>query len=123
MKNIVNPYADLLGVFETNVGNGAASVMVKTKRQHTNHLGYIHGGLLYSLADIAFELASNSHELDAVGITTNLQMHKPAKVGETIEAVAKEIHLGRKIASYQVEVTSNKILLATFIGTVYRFAE
>ena len=80
----------------------------------------IHGGVIYSLADIAFELASNSHGIDAVGVTTNMQFHKAAKVGDTLEAVAIEIHLGRKIATYEVKVLSGEKLIGSFIGTVYR---
>jgi acyl-CoA thioesterase len=121
MVKLKNPYAELLGIYEANVGKGKASIKVKTNEHHANKLGYIHGGFIYSVADIAFELASNSHGVDAVGITTTMQFHKAARVGDTIEAIAKEIHLGRKIATYNIEVLSEEKLLGTFVGTVYRF--
>lgn len=120
MNKIENPYAGLLGIKTIKAENGSATVEVKAEQQHANRLGYVHGGLMYSLADIAFEMASNSHEQDAVGITTNMQFHKAAKVGETIKAVAREVHLGRKLATYLIEVSTKEKLLATFTGTVYR---
>ncbi len=118
-----HPYANLLSIYDTTVDKGTAKVKVVTKKEHTNSLGYVHGGLIYSLADIAFELASNSYEgIDAVGITTNMQFHKAAKVGDILEAVAREIHLGKKLATYLIEVSCGENLLASFTGTVYRIS-
>lgn len=122
--NKINPYAEHLGIDEIYTEEGSARVKVNTEKKHTNILGYVHGGLIYSLADIAFELASNSHpDKDAVGINTSIQFHKAVKAGETIEAVAKEVHLGNKIATYQIEVSTDKKLLASFVGTVYRMGK
>ncbi len=115
-----HPYAEHLGITSTKIQKGSATVQVETQKHHTNILGYVHGGLLYSLADVAFELASNSHEPDAVGISTHMEFYRPVKVGQIIEATATESHLGRKLATYLIEVKSDGKLLATFTGTVYR---
>ena len=37
-----------------------------------------------------------------------------------VEALATEVHLGRRTAVYRVEVRSGSVLLAIFTGTVYR---
>jgi acyl-CoA thioesterase len=115
-----NPYADLLGIQVIEIGKGTARVLAKVEIQHTNRLGYTHGGFIYSLADIAFELASNSHDVDAVGLTTSMQFHRSSSVGSTVEAIARETHLGKTIATYHIEVFTENKIIASFTGTVYR---
>lgn len=120
MDLLENPYADLLGIKVLELEKGLAHVCAEIKPTHTNHLGYAHGGFLYSVADFAFELASNSHGADAVGLTTSMEFHRSSKVGDTIEAVATETHLGRTVATYHIAVTSSGKRIASFTGTVYR---
>ncbi|HCM77508.1 MAG TPA: phenylacetic acid degradation protein PaaD [Cytophagales bacterium] len=115
-----NPYASLLGIEVVEVSAGMARVKTRVAPQHTNHLGYTHGGFLYSVADYAFELASNSHGIDAVGLTTSMEFHRPSTVGTALEAVAREIHLGKNIATYHIEVMAENKRIASFTGTVYR---
>lgn len=72
------------------------------------------------MVDYAFELASNSHGVDAVGLTTNMAFHRPSSIGATLVAVATEMHLGKTVVTYQVEVLSEGKLIASFTGTVHR---
>jgi len=120
MSTIKNPYADLLGMEVKEAGKGEARVSVTVKDQHINHQGYTHGGFLYSLADYAFELASNSHGIDAVGLTTSMEFYRPSTVGASLEAVARETHLGKTIATYHIAIHQADKLIATFTGTVFR---
>ena len=115
-----HPYSTLLGVEIVEVGVGTAQAVLTATEEHTNKHGFVHGGLLYSLADIAFEFASNSHQADAVGITTNMQFHRAVSPGDQLVAMAREIHLGRKLATYLIEVTCENKVVASFTGTVYR---
>ncbi len=120
MDAIENPYAHLLGIQVVDVGNGEARVRAQVKAEHTNHLGYTHGGFLYSVADFAFELASNSHGMDAVGLTTTMEFYRPSTVGVILEAIATETHLGKTIATYHIKIHHKEKLIASFTGTVYR---
>ena len=120
MNNNRNPYADLLGIQVLEVGKGTARVSARVGAEHINRLGFTHGGFIYSVADVAFELASNSHDVDAVGLTTSMQFHRATTVGATIEAVAKETHLGKRIATYHIELFNEHKIIASFTGTVYR---
>jgi acyl-CoA thioesterase len=43
-----------------------------------------------------------------------------SQAGAEVEALATEVHLGRRTAVYRVEVRSGPALLAIFTGTVYR---
>ena len=118
-----HPYSTLLGVEVVEANHGTAKATLTATAEHTNKHGYVHGGLLYSLADIAFEFASNSYEADAVGITTNMQFHRPVSPGDQLVAIAKEVHLGRKLATYLIEVTCAEKVVASFTGTVYRIEQ
>lgn len=120
MNNNENPYANLLGIEVIETGIGTSKVRTRVKPEHINKLGYAHGGFIYSIADVAFELASNSHEANAVGITTTMVFHLAIKNGAMVEATAKEIYLGNKIATYQIEVFCDEKIIASFTGTVYR---
>ncbi len=120
MSNTKNPFADHLGIKVIEVGNGTAEVQARVEAHHANHHGLAHGGFLYSLADFAFELASNSYGIPAVGIGTNMFFHRPAPIGSVLEAVAVETHLGKSLATYRVDVYSKEKLIAAFTGTVHR---
>jgi acyl-CoA thioesterase len=120
MSNNKNPFADHLGIKVIEVQNGMARVRVTVEAHHANHHGYAHGGFLYSVADFAFELASNSYGIPAVGIATNMFFHRPSPVGSVLEAVAAETHLGKSVATYRVDVYSKEKLIAAFMGTVHR---
>lgn len=114
------PYADLLNIKVIFVENGTAHVQTTVRTEHTNHVGTAHGGFINSLADYALELASNSHDVLAVALSTSTQYFKPAVVGTILEAVARETHLGRKTATYHIDVLAGEETIATFTGTVYR---
>jgi acyl-CoA thioesterase len=47
----------------------------------------------------------------------------PTRVGDVIEAVATEVHLGRRAAVYQVELRVGDTLVALFTGTVHRLPD
>ncbi|MFN0156947.1 MAG: hotdog fold thioesterase [Bacteroidota bacterium] len=120
MNTELHPYAHLLGLEIIEVGIGTAVVQATVEERHTNKIGIAHGGFMHSVADFAFELASNSHGVVAVALTTSMQFHRPLSVGAVVKAVAKEKHLGRTTASYQIDLISEDKVVASFTGTVYR---
>jgi acyl-CoA thioesterase len=82
-----------------------------------------HGGFLYTLADATFALASNSHGVRAVALSTHMEYLRAVQAGERVEAVAEEVYRGRRAALYRVEVRRDGELVAVFTGWVHRFAE
>lgn len=119
----LDPYMRLLG-FEAEVPTlGEAIVWGTLQPQHLNSFGSAHGGFLFSLADSAFALASNSHGALAVALTTHMEYFKTTRAGERLEAHAREISLTRRTGAYQVEILSAEGLVALFTGTVYRKPE
>ncbi|MBN2397785.1 MAG: PaaI family thioesterase, partial [Deltaproteobacteria bacterium] len=54
------PYASSLGIRIDAVEEGYASCSLTVTEGMLNFLGVVHGGLIFSLADVAFSAASNS---------------------------------------------------------------
>ncbi len=118
--SLSDAYMELLGIKVEAVGAGRAHLSAVVGPQHLNIHGSGHGGFLYSLADAAFALASNSHGVPAVALSTHMEYFKPAKPGDRLEAHATEENLGRRTATYRIEVRRGPELVALFTGTVFR---
>ncbi len=116
----ISPFATLLNIEVVRVEAGAAHVRAEVRDVHTNHFGFAHGGFIGGVADFALELASNSHGVQAVALTTNTHYHRPAPIGTVLEAKAHETHLGKTTATYHIEITAQDKRIASFTGTVYR---
>lgn len=115
-----DPFVALLGAECVEAGPGNAVVRMTIGEQHMNFNGTCHGGALFSLADTAFGLASNSHGRLAAAIDAHIGFTAPARVGETLTASALEINRSNRIATYRVDVRCNDdSLVAAFTGTVY----
>jgi len=111
------------GLELVNVGKGRATVAMKIMPYHFNAAGTVHGGAIFTLADYAFAVASNSHGRIAMGISTSVNFVKAAVKG-TLYAEAVENSLNPKLASYTVTVTDDdKCTIAIFQGMVYRKKE
>ncbi|MBP7936046.1 MAG: hotdog fold thioesterase [Phycisphaerae bacterium] len=112
--------AKAMGIEILEVGPGTARVRMPIREDHYNSVRMVHGGAIFSLADLAFAVASNSHGTLAVGITATISYLKAATTG-TLYAEAKEESLNPKLATYSIRVTDDeKAIIAVFQGTVYR---
>ena len=116
--------AALLGIELESVGSGKATARVTLSDKHLNGVDIAHGGTLFTLADLAFAAASNSHGTVAVGINATISYLKPSRAGETLTAEAVEIGRSHRLATYEVRVRNQTgDLVALFQGTVYRKQE
>ena len=116
----LDPFMKTLGLQAEVPTLGQARVWGVIRAEFLNSWGSAHGGFLYSVADAAFALASNSHGTLAVALATHMEYLQASRAGAAVEALATEVYLGRRTAVYQVEVRSGATLLAMFSGTVYR---
>ena len=88
--------------------------------QHLNFNGRCHGGAIFSLADSAFGLASNSHGVVAAGIDAHITYQVAVSEGDVLVARATEVSLTRKLAVYRVDVTRDDgACVSSFTGSVY----
>jgi len=113
-------FADHVGIELLEVSEGRAKAKMEIKKHHLNGIDIAHGGAIFSLADLAFAVASNSHKTIALGINASISYLKAAASG-TLIAEAKEVSLNPKLATYEVRVTDETDdIIAIFLGTVYR---
>jgi acyl-CoA thioesterase len=117
-----DPYLQFLGIEVDELQKGRAVCSTVITADMLNFLGYVHGGLVFSLADAAFSAASNSDHLPSVALDVSGSFLKTAKVGDRVTAEAKLIHTTRRTGVYRMEVFLGGDLLATFSGTVFRKA-
>jgi acyl-CoA thioesterase len=113
-------FARKCGIELLEVSKGTARASVRLTPEHLNGVGIAHGGIIFTLADYVFAVASNSHGTVAVAINANISYLKAAQEG-VLFAQAREISCSRKIASYSIDVTNEQNdIIATFQGMVYR---
>jgi phenylacetic acid degradation protein PaaD len=113
-------YASGLGIRLVEVGAESISLEMPVAESMTNFHGGLHGGVLFSLADCALSLYSNSYGEPAVAVDTHMVFSAAVTPGERLSAVVEELNRGRSLASYRVLVrrTDGK-LAGHFTGTVF----
>jgi acyl-CoA thioesterase len=118
-----DPYANWLGIRVDEAEKGRSSCSVVITEKMLNFLGVVHGGLIFSLADVAFSVASNKEGPVAYAIDVSGSFFKSAKVGDKLTAKATRVYRGRRTGAYRMDVFHNDELIATFNGTVLINAE
>ena len=84
-----------------------------------NHLGIVHGGYIFGLADTTAGIAAMSEGRNVVTIDSNISYFKPAK-GNKITAIAKPLKIGKTISVYEVTINNEQNdLLAKATITYY----
>ncbi|MGB8233056.1 MAG: PaaI family thioesterase [Methanobacterium sp.] len=112
--------AEYLGIELVEVSMGKAVARMEVKDEHLNGINTVHGGAIFTLADFAFAVAANSHGRVTVAINVSISFMKAATSG-TLTAIANEISLNPKIATYTVNICNEDgDLIAIFQGLAYR---
>jgi acyl-CoA thioesterase len=103
------------------LGPGRAKVGMTCRPDMANILGMVHGSAVFALMDEAFQAAVNAHGTVAVALTMNLTFHAAPRIGERLTAQTRELHAGRRTATYFIEVTDSKGgLVASCQALAYR---
>lgn len=113
-------YARLSGIRLLEASPGYAKARMMIGQKHLNSVGTVHGGALFTLADFAFAVASNSHGKVALAIEAEISYFKSVNSG-ILTAVAKEVSLNHRLGTYLIDIFNEKQEpVAHFKGTVYR---
>jgi acyl-CoA thioesterase len=100
--------------------DGSATARLVVADYHLNIHKTVHGAVLFALADVALEAASNSHGIVAVSINANISYLKAVSTG-LLTATATEVSLNPTLAVYDIKITGQQAeLIAVFQGMVYR---
>lgn len=113
-------FVSLMGFQIVEADAGTVVVRGRVRAEHVNFNGTCHGGYIFSLADTAFGLASNSGDAVAIGIDAHMAFTAAAYENDELVATAREISRSRRIGTYEIEVkNSNGRRVARLTGTVY----
>lgn len=113
-------FAALLGIRLIEAAPGYAKTAMDLTDNHKNGAGIAHGGAIFSLADLAFAVAANSHGKLSLAVSAAISYVK-AGTGKTLFAEAREVSLGGKMATYAITISNDAgDTIAAFQGTVYR---
>ncbi len=111
-----------INIVEIRVGYAKVELCVAEK--HLNAAGIGHGGLVFTLADLAMGLAAHSHGRMAVTLGADISYFSPAKRGSIITAEAEELSLRKSIATYLISVKDEEgELLASMKCQAFRKGE
>ena len=94
------------GIEIVDVDYDYAKCQMKINSRHCNAMGAVMGGAIYTLADFAFAIAANMHELNTVSLSSNIVFMGQPK-GDTLIAEAKPIKVGAKVCHYHVRIADN----------------
>jgi acyl-CoA thioesterase len=113
-------FAAAAGVELLDVKNGYARARMEVTPAHLNGGGVCQGGAIFTLADLAFAVATNSHARLTFSISSVIHIFKSEKSG-FLYAEAHEVFNHNRLSNCEVKVTNEQgELIATFTGTGYR---
>lgn len=117
----VSPAWQWLGLKLIELGDGAATVEMTPGEDMANHSGFVHGGMISTLADSAMgkALQTGSRRVyRSVSFDLKLTFISAAKVGERLRATGHVVHTGRRTAVTECRVEGpDGRLVATASGT------
>ena len=112
-------FASENGIRLVEVRVGFARTEMTVESRHLNGVGILQGGALFTLADLAFAGASNSHGVVAVGCQVDVTWFKAVRSGK-LTATAEEIARTHRLSTCLIRVTDeNQDLVALFKGIAY----
>ena len=117
----VGGLGETLGFRLVEWGPGRAVVELRPTAAVANITGSVHGGVLYALADSAFEVACNSYGRVCVALDVSVHHASAAPIGEPVIAEAVEMSRSARIASYRITAAgAGGEVRAWYQATAYR---
>ncbi len=116
-----DPFPRHLGIKTIKLSPGYARVSLQVQDYMTNILRITHGGIVFTLADVALGIASNARGQASVAMSVTINFIKASKPGTVLFATAEEIHSGRRTANYRITIEDDQgKLIAMAQGLVFQ---
>lgn len=96
-------FARANGMRVMQVRPGFAQTEMTVEPRHLNSVGVLQGGALFTLADLAFAVASNSHGVVALACQADMTWFKAVTSGK-LTGTAEEIARTRKLSTCVVRI-------------------
>lgn len=102
------------GIIIDAVGEKYAKCSLKLTDIHKNAVGHIMGGVMFTLADFTFAVATNFEQPITVSVVANISNLSSPK-GDTLISESRLIKDGKRNCFYEIDIKDN---LGTRISTV-----
>ena len=112
-------FSEWMNIEVISISKGKCKLICTIKQEMLNGFEILHGGITFSLSDSALAFAANSYGYKCVSIETSISHLRPVGLNEKLTVEATEIHRGKTIGIYQVDIfTEEQKLVSKFKGTV-----
>ncbi|MFT3955148.1 MAG: hydroxyphenylacetyl-CoA thioesterase PaaI [Piscinibacter sp.] len=113
--------AHALGMAVASISPGHASVTMTVREDMLNGFGICQGGLIATLADMAFAYACNSYNELTVASGFDVDLLGPGRPGDQLTASARVVSQGSRMGVYDIDVSNQGgERIAVFRGRSYR---
>jgi len=115
-------FTDKLQPCYRRIGADAVTIGLRVEQQHCNLMGFCHGGVLMTLADIAAATAVSRARGEIGGNpTVNLALDfiASAQLGQWLESEVREVSIKRRFAFASGILRKQDGIVARFNGTFY----
>ncbi len=117
-------FAVKLGIEIIEASDGRSKVMMPLGEGTANSLGNVHGGAIFSIADMALATAANSEGMISVAIQANIHYMAPCVSEGVLYASAEKTGETRKLGYFGVRVYKpDETVVALVQAMVYRKGE
>ena len=114
-------FAVLAGCELLEIRVGYARARMTVEERHLNGGDFCQGGALFTLADLAFAAAVNSHLVLTVSTSSNITYFRSVPLGATVYAEARELVDHHRMPYAEVRLTDDENhLIAIFTSGGYR---
>src|SRR3954471_7105644 len=96
------PWARSLGIEYVDIRRGYCRLRLRLQPHMVNFQGFPHGGVIFTLADVAFGAACNSHGETAVALSVTIEFLAAVTPEAALVAEAREVKQGRRAGFYEV---------------------
>lgn len=119
--NQADHFANSIGAQLVEVREGYARAELTVEDRHLNGAGVCQGGVMFTLADLAFAAVANSHGILSVGVQNSISYIKSAQLGDRLSAECFEQVNHHKLPYCDVRITNQQgEVLACVTGLAYR---
>lgn len=117
------PFYKLLGIELLSIAPGQAVFEMEARREHTNSIGLIQGGLVSSLADTSMGIAVRSLGVNGATVDLSVGFTGSARLGDVLRPEGRVVKAGKEIIFTETKVTAGKRLICYSKATFYKVAE